>query len=135
MLNSGGEFSAAVRWLRVSYLAGAAFDALIGMLMLLPSRMGEEVFRYPMGLAASLMFGWVALLLWANNRPMERKGVLIITIFPVISGLVGTGFWAVQVGLFPLQKIVPSTILGVVLICLMAFSYWRAKVVEKRSVT
>lgn len=135
MSNTAGELSTAIRWLRVSYLAGAASDGLIGILMLLPSRMGEEEFRYPMGLGASLMFGWAALLLWANVQPMERKGVLIITIFPVISGLVAAGVWAVQAGRFPVQKIVPSTTLGLVLIFLMGFSYWRAKVVEGRGVT
>lgn len=55
----------AVRWLRVSDLAGAVADGVIGILMLLPSRMGETEFRYPMGLGATLMFGWTALLLWA----------------------------------------------------------------------
>lgn len=125
----------AVRWLRASYIAGAVADGLIGILMLLPGRMGETDFRYPMGLGASLMFGWTALLLWANRRPMERKGVLILTIFPVISGLVVTGAWAVAAGHFPSQKIAPSTVLGLALIVLMGFSYWKAKVVENQGVT
>jgi hypothetical protein len=135
MSNRETELSTAIRWLRVSYLVGAVSDGLIGILMLLPSRMGEAEFRYPMGLGASLMFGWVVLLLWANNKPMERKGVLIITIFPAITGLVATGIWAVQAGLFPMQKIVPSTILGLAMIVLMGFSYWRARVVEEPGVT
>lgn len=125
----------AVRWLRASYIAGAVADGLIGILMLLPVRMGETEFRYPMGLGASLMFGWTALLVWASRRPVERKGVLLLTIFPVISGLVVTGIWAVAAGHFALQKILPSTILGVALIVLMGFSYWKAKVAENQSVT
>ena len=90
-----------VRWLQASYIVGAIADALIGILMLLPGRMGEAEFRYPMGLGASLMFGWTALLLWAYKRPLERKGVLVFTIFPVISGLMATGIWAVAAGHFP----------------------------------
>ena len=125
----------AVRWLKVSYIAGAVADGVIGILMLLPGRMGETEFRYPMGLGASLMFGWAALLLWANKRPMERKGVLVLTIFPVISGLVATGIWAVAAGHFPVQKIVPSSILGTALILLMGFSYWKATVARHRGVT
>ena len=117
---------AAVRWLKASYVAGAVADGLIGVLMLLPSRMGETEFRYPMGLGASLMFGWAALLVWAYKKPMERKGVLVLTIFPVISGLVVTGIWAVAAGHFSVQKIVPSSILGMALIILMTFSYWKA---------
>ena len=126
---------AAVRWLRASYIAGAVADGLIGILMLLPDRMGETEFRYPMGLGASLMFGWTALLLWANRRPMERKGILILTIFPVISGLVATGIWAVAAGRFPFQKTAPSAILGIALIVLMGFSYWKATVAENRGAT
>lgn len=128
---SGGTDSA-IRWLRASYVAGAVADGLIGLLLLLPSRMGEVEFRYPMGLGASLMFGWTALLVWANRRPMERKGVLFLTVFPVISGLLVSGFWAVIAGHFSARKIVPSTILGLSLIVLMGFSYCKARSVEKR---
>ena len=125
----------AVRWLKVSYIAGAVADGVIGILMLLPGRMGETEFRYPMGLGASLMFGWAALLLWANKRPMERKGVLLLTIFPVITGLVASGVWAVAAGHFSAQKIVPSSILGIALIVLFGLSYWKATVARHRGVT
>ena len=72
----------AIRWLKASYLVGAVADGLIGVLMLMPSRMGETELRYAMGLGAALMFGWTALLLWAWRAPMERRGVLLLTIFP-----------------------------------------------------
>lgn len=122
----------AVRWLKASYIAGAVADGMIGVLMLLPGRMGESEFRYPMGLGASLMFGWTALLLWAYMRPMERKGVLVLTIFPVISGLMATGIWAVAAGHFPVERILPSSVLGSAMILLMAFSYWKATIAAKR---
>ncbi len=131
----GVEMESAVGWLKASYIAGAVADSLIGILMLLPGRMGETEFRYPMGLGASLMFGWTALLLWAYKRPMERKGVLVLTIFPVISGLVATGIWAAAAGHFPVQIIVPSSILGTSLIILMGYSYWKARTAGKRGVT
>ena len=127
-----GGMDAAVRWLRISYIAGAVADGLIGVLMLLPVRMGETEFRYPMGLGASLMFGWTGLLLWASRRPLERKGVLLLTICPVISGLVASGIWAVAAGHFPPRKIAPSTILGLALILLMGISYAKARRAEKR---
>ena len=84
----------AIRWLKASYIAGAVADGLTGVLILIPSRMGEAGFRYAMGLAAALMFGWTVLLLWGNIKPLERKGILLITIFPVITGLLATGIWA-----------------------------------------
>ena len=122
----------AIRWLRASYIAGAVADGLVGVLMLLPGRMGEAEFRYPMGLGASLMFGWTALLLWANQRPMERKGVLVLTIFPTITGLLATGIWAAASGRFSLARVLPSSILCVAMIGLMGFSYWKATLAEKR---
>ena len=121
----------AVRWLKASYLAGAAADGVTGVLMLLPGRMGETEFRYPMGLGASLMFGWAALLLWAYRKPVERRGVLVLTIFPVITGLVTTGIWAAAAGHFPVQKVVPTSVLGVALIVLMGYSYLKAGAVQK----
>ena len=61
------------------------------------------------------MFGWTALLLWADRAPVERRDVLLLTVFPVVVGLavneaagVATGFlsaaftapiWALQLAL------------------------------------
>jgi hypothetical protein len=122
----------AIKWLRASYIAGVVADGLIGILMLIPSRMGETEFRYPMGLGATLMFGWTALLLWGNMKPLERKGILLLTIFPVITGLIATGIWAAASGLFPVEKIIPSSILGLALIFLLGFSYLKARSAEKQ---
>ena len=116
-----------IRWLRTSYITGAVADGAVGILMLLPGRMGETEFRYPMGLGASLMFGWAALLLWADRRPLERKGVLLLTIFPVITGLVATGIWAAASGRLPVARILPSSALGLALVALMGFSYLNAR--------
>ena len=115
-----------VTWLRISYWSGAIADALIGFLMLVPSRMGETEFRYSMGLAATIAFGWTVLLIWADRKPLERKGILLITIFPVIVGLMTSGIWSVAKGLLTLTHIIPSLILGTGLIALMLFSYVNA---------
>ena len=114
-----------VGWLRVSYWAGAIADGLVGVLTLVPSRMGLPGFRYPMGLAASLMIAWAVLLLWADRKPVERRGVLPITVL-VIIGLTLSGIYSVAVGLLPLSRIVPTTVLGVLLIVLMLFAYFNA---------
>jgi hypothetical protein len=113
--------------LKASFLAGAVADAGIGVLMLIPSRMGQTEITYPMGLGASLMFGWSLLLIWAYRKPVERKGILVITIFPVITGLMASGLYAVAAGIFPIARIVPTSILGVGLIALMAYSYLGAR--------
>lgn len=117
-------------WLRTSYWAGAIADVLIGVSTLIPSRMGETEFRYPMGLAAAVMFCWAGLLVWADRRPVERKGVLIPTI-AVVVGLMASGVYAVVSGIFPLQRIIPTTVLGVVLIVLFSFSYFHSSNAEE----
>lgn len=126
----------AVRWLRISYWVGAIADAIAGVLMLFP-KAGRSVYgitdftpsadyRYAMGLGASLMFGWTALLLWADRKPAERKGVLLITVFPVIFGLALAGVFAVTSELIPASKMVPTWVLQAALATLFVFSYVRA---------
>jgi len=33
----------------------------------------------------ALMWGWTALLFWADRKPIERRGVLLLTTFPVVA--------------------------------------------------
>ena len=118
-----------IRCLKASYLAGAVADFGTGILALIPGRMGESAVTYPMGLAATLMFGWSLLLIWAYWKPVERKGVLVITI-AVILGLLASGLYAVAAGIFPFTKIIPSSVVGIGLIALMGYSYLNARGIE-----
>jgi len=119
-----------IAWLRTSYWMGAIADAVTGALILIPSRMGETDFRYPMGLAAALMFGWTVLLLWADRNPVERKGILLITVFPVIAGLFLAGVYAYGVGLLPGWRVMVGSIVCVGLAVLMLYSYLNARGLE-----
>ena len=116
-------------WLRASYWAGAIVDVLIGVLTLMPGRMGETEFRFPMGLAASVMFCWAGILIWADRKPLERRGVLIPTI-AVVMGLMAAGVYAVASDIFPFGRIIPTTVPGVVLIALFSFGYLNANNAE-----
>ena len=119
--------TAKIRWLRISYWTGAIADFLMVILFLVPERMGESEYRYSMGLAASLMMGWTFLLIWADRKPVERKGVLLLTIFPVIIGLIIANLYAVGLGFFPISKTIPSGIIGMPILILMGFSYFNAR--------
>lgn len=102
--------AAAVRWLRISYWVGAIVDAVAAAVALSPSLLalasnltgfapGND-FRYASGVAASLMAGWTALLLWADRKPMERRGVLPLTV-AVVAALAANEVRAVRSGFLP----------------------------------
>jgi len=125
----------AVRWLRISYWAGATADAAAAVAMLFPAvgaaLYGMEAFeagseyRYAMRLGASLMIGWTLLLIWADRRPLERRGVLPITVV-VIVGLASAGAYAVEAGLIARSMMLPTWVLQGVLSLLFVYSYFRA---------
>ncbi len=129
--------ASAIRWLRISYWVGAVVDAVAAVQMLHPPLfafgMGFQAFdpgadyRYAMGMGASLMLGWTALLLWADRRPMERRGVLPLTVLPVIAGLAANQARGVLAGFLPLPAVLPIWVLQVGLSALFLWSYWRAR--------
>lgn len=119
-----------ILWLRASYWIGAVADAIVGIRMLMPGAMGEAGFRYAMGTSASLMFGWTLLLIWADRRPVQRKGILLITIVPVIPGLMAAALYTVLDGVFPVARAVPLWIAGTAIMCLMGFGYYNARDLE-----
>ena len=118
----------AIKFLRVSYWVGAIFDALVIIPMLLPKVAGFAFgipnfnpgndYRYAMSIAASLMLGWVFLLVWADRRPVERRGVLLLTVFPVLAGLIISGALAVTSDLIPIEEMLPTWIIQGTLVLL-----------------
>lgn len=125
--------NAPVRWLRISYWAGAILDAAAALSMLSPDLFatvnglpnfhpGIE-YRFAMGMGASLMLGWTVLLLWADRKPLERKGVLLITLLPVVLGLVLNEIVAVDAGFLPVLMTVPVWIVQALITILFLFSY------------
>jgi hypothetical protein len=130
--------------LRISYWLGAIVDGFMVVPMLSP-RVGEALFGiedfdpgdeygYAMMIGASLMLGWTVLLLWADRKPLERKGVLLITVFPVIIGLALAGVFAVKVGMIGVERMTPTWVLQAMLIVLFCYSYYSATRANDESV-
>lgn len=128
--------SKTIKFLRVSYWVGAIFDALVIIPMLSPNvasvafgipnfNPGND-YGYAIYIAASLMLGWVFLLIWADGKPVERRGVLLLTIFPVVIGLIISGVYAVTSNLVPIGKMLPTWIMQGMLVILFGFSYLNA---------
>ena len=81
----------------IAYIVGIILDGLMGFDMFLYTFLGTSISLQSqnipisnsstqpvMMLGTSLMIGWTILLIWGLQKPIERKGTLIITAFPVV---------------------------------------------------
>lgn len=122
------------------YILGIIVDAIWTVALLSPPFFGfltgrdmtdpSLVLRMNMGIGASLMAGWTVLLGWAACNPIERRGVLLITFFPVLTGLVTLTL----IGIFS-GNMISIWILGKS-ICLsgaMLTGYWIANTVKQET--
>jgi len=110
---------------KVAFWVGAVTDGL-AVIPMLSRRVGVALFggrtpaagreyRYAMGIGASLMAGWTALLLWGAARPLERLDLLLLTVFPVITGIFVATVIAARRGVVRPARVVPLCVhLGVV---------------------
>ena len=132
----------AERWLRRSYRAGALVDALAAVGMAVPALYGPTLrfagefdrdrveFAFALRTGAPLMAGWTVLLLWADRKPMERRGILPITIVPVIAGLMANDAQAVRAGRLSGLSVAPVRALQVGLIGLFGYSLVKAQAAQ-----
>lgn len=123
---------AAIRWLRISYWVGAIVDAAAAAQMLHPPLFAFGMnlagfapghdYRYAMGMGASLMLGWTALLLWADRDPMGRRGVLPLTA-AIVAALAANEVLAVRAGFLTFGPVVPIWLLQTSLAALFLGSW------------
>jgi len=102
---------------RIAFLVGAVTDGL-AILPMLSRRVGVALFggdssrisaeyRFAMGIGASLMAGWTMLLLWGAANPIERRAILLLTVCPVITGIVLATVIAARRGVVLVSRMVP----------------------------
>jgi hypothetical protein len=116
--------------LKAAFLVGAITDALAILPMLIPPLAkllwGFEdtsgAYRFAFGYGASLMLGWTVLLIWAYQKPLERKAVAALTVL-VIYGLVFTEIVAVLTGHIAVWRMLPTWFLQAILLGLFAGGY------------
>lgn len=118
------------RLLRTAFAAGAVTDALAVAPMLWPKLAGTlwgftdltGPYFLAMGSAAALMLGWTGLLIWAWQRPVERRFVAALTML-VIGGLVATEAIGVTVGWVTVRGAAPTGVIQVTLLALFGTAY------------
>jgi hypothetical protein len=123
--------------LRTSFWIGAIIDALAAVQLLIPSLWASSygliidtangVLNLALVTAAALMLGWTGLLIWADRKPMERKGILLLTAFPVVFGMAANNAYAAASGLTTIQSVLPFLAMQCVLSVLFVFSYFNAR--------
>lgn len=129
-----------ILWLRISYWLGAIADGLSVIPMLFPDILGFAYgipnfnpgidYNYAMWIGIPLMLGWTFLLIWADQKPVERKGVLLLTVFPVLFGLVIGQVLAVISNFITLERMVPLWLFQTTATILFIFSYVNARDIE-----
>jgi hypothetical protein len=115
-----------VKWLRISYWAGAIGDFSIAILVLIPERIGVPSYVYPMGLMSAVAFSWGCMLIWADREPLERRWVLLPTIL-VGSTLLIAVIYSVFAGVISIKSVIANIILLPAMIILWSFSYYNAR--------
>ena len=122
-----------INLIRICFYLGAITDGLAFIVMLIP-RIGTKLFggnisrnnhdyRFSMGIGSSLMIGWTILLIWGSLKPIERSELLIITVFPVIAGIVTSTIYATKHHIIKINKIIPLWIHLGILSCLYIITY------------
>jgi hypothetical protein len=130
-------------FLRISYWLGAVLDGAMIIPMFFP-RIGGAIFgienfrpgndyRYAMMIGASLMLGWTVLLVWADRKPIERKGIILITAVPVVIGMILAGAFAVSAGLIKAGRMIPTWAIQGVLLFMFLYSYFGTSKEDEKS--
>jgi len=125
------DYSWKLIYIRIVLWIGIAFDFISALAttiyMLAPTdTFINDIFGYSpitditisiLAFEAALMWGWTALLFWADRKPLERRGVLLLTAFPVVAFMLSFNIVGFTVGnpFIPIFLIVLQPILLVLL--------------------
>lgn len=126
-------------YIRFCYWLGAILDGLMAIDMTLymffntqvylglphPSDQTQLALRYGTG----LMIGWTILLIWGVQKPIERRDLLIITVFPVIiSGVIyEIIFFSIGNQFLTLNGLILSNIIPIPLSVIFIYAFIIAK--------
>ena len=124
--------------LRAAFLTGAIADAVIAIEWYLISLgladlpvhpsffIGDgEDFRYILSVGALFMAGWAFLLYWGSRRPVERRGILLITAVMLFIAILSD--YIIFAHMFSVQQMLLGTSVKLFLVALFAGSYWHSK--------
>lgn len=131
-----------ILFVRITLISGAIADALFVPPLMFPKLAGmvigvnnftpDPVSLYLMNVGAALMAGWTGILFWAAFKPIERRGIIPITLFPLLSGLIAAGVPFYLSGGITLGRIVPLWCVSLILMIAQAIGYFFMKEAAQR---
>ena len=124
--------------LRSAFLIGAVVDGVIAIEWYLISLGWVELpvhpsfyvgsgqdFRFILSVSALFMMGWAFLLYWGSRRPVERRGILLLTAVMLLVATLSDGI--VFGHLLSTKQIALGTSIKLSLAIFFAGSYWHSK--------
>lgn len=123
--------------MRAGFWMFAVFELTAFVPMLSPALFGKVMgiqdfhpgadYTYAMGIAATFTLGWIALVIWADRKPVERRDVMLLTAVPVLAGNILCGVYAATSGFIATAMLIPSWIVQVALVVLFGLGYRQAR--------
>jgi hypothetical protein len=114
-----GDGVLAIEWLLISL---GVVDLPVHPSFFLGS--GQD-FQYALSIGGLFMMGWAALFFWGFSRPIERRGLLLITAAMLFIAILSDGI--VFAHLFSTKQIVLGTSVKLALVVLFSGSYWHSR--------
>ncbi len=117
--------------LKIGYWLGAIIDAYVSVQMIITYFFNSNIETLKntdyltkfMGVSIGLMIGWTVLLIWAERKPVERKEVALITLFPISLNVINNIYRIVN-GIATIDcSIILELIVGPLLFIIFAAGY------------
>ena len=115
--------------LRISYWVPAIVDILMAFLILNPGQVGLKNYVYPMGLVAAIAFSWGIMLIIADRKPVERRWVLVPTMF-VILMIIGATILSLILNAVPFIQGITNIIIGSIVFTIVLFGYQKSQYLQ-----
>lgn len=125
-----------ITWLRVSYWVGAIVDFIFAVILIFspsaarwlwqletPVEGAELMWAQYFG---SIVFAWTCVLLWADRKPLARRGIILLTSVPVLVGIMAVEIQAMITGVAPVFNLVLLLGMQSGLMILFLFSYFNS---------
>jgi len=120
-------------FIRACCWIGVAADLATCVLLVYPDAAGaafgiggyipDGAYIYASRIGASLMLVWTFLLAWTAMDPAGRRTILLLTVFPVLSGLLLSSVTAVSSGFIEIKFMLPLWIFYALMIPAYLYAY------------